>query len=98
MNCLNLIKNTFKGIGKGKDKDKDKDTDKDKDKDKENNETLGIFQNKKRGNYEECVICLELMDYDDELIIIECSHIYHKDCLKQWLKKKKICPLCDYTI
>ena len=64
----------------------------------EKTRTVYTFINKQTKDFVECVICLELMDYDDELIIIECSHIYHKDCLKQWLKKKKICPLCDYTI
>ena len=54
------------------------------------------FLNKKKGDYQDCVICLEPMNYDDKLTVIICSHIFHKECLNDWKKKKTICPLCDY--
>ncbi len=62
---------------------------------KESPNTVYVFINQKKDNFQECVICLEDMKYGDELSIIPCSHIYHASCLHQWMEKKRICPLCD---
>lgn len=36
-----------------------------------------------------CTICLEAMNAGDEYYDLEsCGHVYHKECLKQWLGKK----------
>ena len=43
----------------------------------------------------ECIICLESMKENDIVIVLGCGHKYHKDCLVEWFKRKKICPLCD---
>ena len=59
---------------------------------------LTIFSNKQTTNFKECVICLEEMVEDQELILIRCSHIYHKECLEKWIYKNSICPLCDFKI
>ena len=49
---------------------------------------LGDFENN------ECIICLDNMKKDDDIIIIKCGHKYHKTCLMKWFNKKKICPEC----
>ncbi|KAK4770517.1 hypothetical protein SAY87_031049 [Trapa incisa] len=43
---------------------------------------------------EPCCICQE--DYNDgeNLGILECGHDFHKDCIKQWLMNKNLCPIC----
>ena len=61
-------------------------------------ENLKIFQNKRLNEFDLCVICLDEMKYDDELLLVTCSHMFHKECLEPWIKKKSICPLCDYLI
>ena len=39
-------------------------------------------------------------DHDSELageglcFIVGCKHVFHKTCLKEWIKSKKICPIC----
>lgn len=43
----------------------------------------------------ECIICLDSMKINDTVIVLGCGHSYHKECLIEWFKKKKICPLCD---
>ncbi|KAK3812314.1 MAG: hypothetical protein J3Q66DRAFT_54912 [Benniella sp.] len=45
-----------------------------------------------------CAICL--CDYEDleELRHLPCDHIFHKDCVDEWLKLKRTCPLCKYDI
>ena len=31
----------------------------------------------------------------EKTIILECGHIFHKKCIKEWEKNYKECPLCD---
>lgn len=45
----------------------------------------------------ECTICLTEIE-DGELVgVLPCTHIYHVDCLKQWISRKNACPLCQIT-
>nr|XP_009771103.1 PREDICTED: RING finger protein 11-like [Nicotiana sylvestris]XP_016432684.1 PREDICTED: RING finger protein 11-like [Nicotiana tabacum] len=43
---------------------------------------------------ETCAICI--LEYKNGDIIgkLQCEHEFHLDCIKQWLLKKKVCPLC----
>jgi hypothetical protein len=42
-----------------------------------------------------CAICLAKLESGDVVGDIPCSHVFHKDCLKDWLKQKNRCPLCQ---
>lgn len=45
-----------------------------------------------------CTICTEDFQLDERLSILECSHIFHADCLKRWLDcYRNNCPLCRRT-
>lgn len=46
-------------------------------------------------NEGECCIC-----YDGivEGKMLSCGHIYHKECIDEWFKEKKICPYCRHDI
>lgn len=44
-----------------------------------------------------CVICLEAYKYGQVICsakIKSCGHIFHADCIQQWLKQNEECPLC----
>tara|TARA_Y100001970_G_C13888374_1_gene677385 strand:+ start:471 stop:767 length:297 start_codon:yes stop_codon:yes gene_type:complete len=45
-------------------------------------------------NYDECVICLE--DLKNNVVVLDCNHKYHYDCIQSWYLKKNVlkCPLC----
>ncbi|CDW90996.1 e3 ubiquitin-protein ligase rnf115 [Stylonychia lemnae] len=47
-----------------------------------------------------CPICCERMAEDMEVTWLECSfnHLYHTECIIQWLKKGDCCPLCKHSI
>lgn len=48
---------------------------------------------------ETCSICMIEMEENDEYISIECKHIYHKDCLRNYLTNyNHICPICRKEI
>ena len=42
----------------------------------------------------ECIICLEEMIKDEKIKILECGHIYHYNCINDWFKRVKECPVC----
>ncbi|KAJ1388115.1 Zinc finger, RING-type [Sesbania bispinosa] len=47
---------------------------------------------------ERCSICL--VEFDDciEVSSMPCKHVYHHECLVQWLKTSHVCPLCRYPM
>ena len=43
-----------------------------------------------------CSICSEVLGAD--LSAATCGHVYHTDCITNWLKQKPSCPLCKHTL
>jgi len=55
----------------------------------------------KEGDKVNCLICL--MDYDngEQIMMLVCTHMFHEDCAKDWLRKApqrngkpQGCPIC----
>ena len=47
----------------------------------------------------ECAICLGEFKRNDIIKeFYKCKHIFHKDCLKSWLKRSNCCPLCNHDL
>lgn len=46
----------------------------------------------------DCSICMSEFESDDKIIQLQCKHIFHSDCIIQWLKEKRICPNCKKPI
>jgi hypothetical protein len=48
-----------------------------------------------------CEICLVDCDGNDKNIAgspnAECVHIFHSDCILEWLERKPTCPCCRAT-
>lgn len=45
----------------------------------------------------ECSICLELYKVGDTICVsnsIDCDHVFHKECVSEWLSQHNHCPLC----
>ena len=45
-----------------------------------------------------CAICLCDYEDDEELRKMKCGHYFHKDCVDEWLKLNRNCPLCKRDI
>jgi Ring finger domain len=41
-----------------------------------------------------CTICYLGIEDGDRIGALECDHIFHVDCLKVWLARRNVCPLC----
>ena len=56
-----------------------------------------IFHTKKENEIsDECPICLIEYREGDEILELNCNkyHLFHSNCIKNWVKISKICPLC----
>ena len=49
---------------------------------------------------DKCPLCYKDYEINEKLIKLSCNHVFCNDeeCLKEWLKIKKICPYCNYKI
>ncbi|XP_073137923.1 uncharacterized protein [Henckelia pumila] len=45
-----------------------------------------------------CRICLEDFEQAVLVMIMPCSHVFHKDCIRKWLKASHYCPICRYQM
>lgn len=55
----------------------------------------------KKENLNECAICLEEYKIDDKIIILNCNHNFHENCIENLIpneNKNSLCPLCRKTI
>lgn len=56
-----------------------------------------------KGNFVEedesfdCTICLAPVEDGNTVGVLSCSHIFHADCLSQWIQRRNVCPLCQTT-
>ncbi|KAL7572128.1 hypothetical protein ACA910_001761 [Epithemia clementina (nom. ined.)] len=41
-----------------------------------------------------CAICFLTLEEGDRVGAIDCGHVFHVDCLKGWLTRRNVCPLC----
>lgn len=66
---------------------------------------IGLIQHLPRGVYDggrdgsekkirECVICMMDFVYGDPIRFLPCMHIYHVDCIDDWLMRSFTCPSC----
>ena len=46
----------------------------------------------------DCPICIEPFKEGDELYRLRCGHIYHTECIEEWININRICPTCRNTI
>ncbi|KAG4398478.1 hypothetical protein GLYMA_08G049400v4 [Glycine max] len=46
----------------------------------------------------ECSICQEEYEAGNELGRLNCEHIYHFQCIKQWAAQKNFCPVCKQQV
>jgi len=45
-----------------------------------------------------CTVCLEDVTRGQRVRTLPCLHTFHAECAEEWLKKKKLCPLCNFAI
>eukprot|EP00916_Digyalum_oweni_P017411 GHVL01028493.1.p1 GENE.GHVL01028493.1~~GHVL01028493.1.p1 ORF type:complete len:272 (+),score=22.66 GHVL01028493.1:127-942(+) len=49
-------------------------------------------------NASPCPICLMDVIQDDEVRLLNCGHVYHRECIDVWIFRKASCPTCKSVI
>ena len=49
-------------------------------------------------NMDTCSICLYGYKEGEQLVKLNCFHIYHKECIFDWFKKSRSCPMCRSSV
>mmetsp|Transcript_22057 Transcript_22057/g.33682 ORF Transcript_22057/g.33682 Transcript_22057/m.33682 type:complete len:313 (+) Transcript_22057:121-1059(+) len=49
-------------------------------------------------NNRECCICLADVGVGDLMKRLNCGHLYHKECIEEWVNKHCTCPVCRYEL
>lgn len=44
----------------------------------------------------ECAICLDPLVHSVEFA--PCTHAFHKKCIRDWKKRKPVCPMCEHPL
>ena len=57
-----------------------------------------IRENKKHDNNNNCVICLYDFQIGDIISSLPCCHIFHTQCIQNWLKNELNCPVCKFEV
>lgn len=47
-------------------------------------------------NTKECIICFDLFEIGGIYCKLDCGHIFHSNCIIEWLNKQCTCPECRY--
>ncbi|CAB9499684.1 protein ligase RNF165 [Seminavis robusta] len=42
-----------------------------------------------------CTICIAPLETGDRVGKLSCTHTFHVDCLREWLPRRNVCPLCQ---
>ena len=46
----------------------------------------------------QCGICMDNFLENEKIKKLPCEHIFHTDCMSQWIQANQICPFCDQAI
>lgn len=61
----------------------------------------GKYDEVKNEYHTDCTICIENFESSSIVVTLLCKHIFHFDCIKDWIKKQKgdlKCPNCNIKI
>uniref|UniRef100_A0A6B2LUE7 RING-type domain-containing protein n=1 Tax=Arcella intermedia TaxID=1963864 RepID=A0A6B2LUE7_9EUKA len=46
----------------------------------------------------QCSICLNQYEINQKLRRLKCFHCFHQECIDEWLKTSKKCPICKEIV
>lgn len=46
---------------------------------------------------DKCTICLSEFEVDEDVRRLPCFHLFHVECVDQWLGQNKRCPICRFV-
>jgi len=49
-------------------------------------------------NKHQCSVCLENIKKDEKITKLDCKHIFHTDCINEWISRDNTCPCCRISL
>jgi len=46
----------------------------------------------------QCTTCIETFKLGEDVIKLDCNHVFHQDCIFPWLSENRTCPICRNEI
>lgn len=46
---------------------------------------------------EQCSVCMRLFN-NKSVRVLTCEHVFHAECIDEWIQRSETCPLCRSTI
>ena len=56
------------------------------------------FYKKVYKNQDKCTVCQFEFNEGETLRKLTCDHLYHKNCVDEWLTQEKKCPVCKKDV
>jgi len=63
-----------------------------------NEENLKIIKNKNEDVLKKCIICMCEFEIKENLKTLPCFHIFHSNCIDEWITNNPNCPMCKTNI
>ncbi|KAL1803651.1 hypothetical protein ACET3Z_032298 [Daucus carota] len=58
-----------------------------------------VFDEELRARDSLCCVCLGEFEMKEELMQVPlCKHVFHRDCIRNWLRSNTTCPLCRCSV
>ncbi|KAK6790588.1 hypothetical protein RDI58_009669 [Solanum bulbocastanum] len=61
-------------------------------------ELLEPMEADERNSNDECLVCLDAIGEETQILRLPCSHMFHGDCITKWLENSHYCPLCRFEM
>ncbi|KAH0678095.1 hypothetical protein KY284_019180 [Solanum tuberosum] len=61
-------------------------------------ELLETIETDERNNNDDCLVCLDEIGEETQVLRLPCSHMFHADCVTKWLENSHYCPLCRFEM
>lgn len=45
-----------------------------------------------------CIICLDLLERNNGVRVLKCTHGFHSSCIENWFNRNPSCPVCRKTL
>eukprot|EP01062_Namystynia_karyoxenos_P003250 TRINITY_DN11148_c0_g2_i1.p1 TRINITY_DN11148_c0_g2~~TRINITY_DN11148_c0_g2_i1.p1 ORF type:complete len:827 (+),score=159.95 TRINITY_DN11148_c0_g2_i1:166-2481(+) len=58
----------------------------------------GLFERIGAQGAQQCTVCLTEYEKDEQVRLLPCQHLYHAECIDQWLKDCRNCPVCKHDV